>query len=70
MDYMAEHLTATGRAGFIVPEGIIFQSQNAYKQLRKLLVEESFSSSRLAARRCLQPLFRREDLGSCSWIKR
>ena len=40
VDYMAEHLTATGRAGIIVPEGIIFQSQNAYKQLRKLLVEE------------------------------
>ncbi len=40
VDYMAEHLTPTGRAGFIVPEGIIFQSQNAHKQLRKLLVEE------------------------------
>ena len=40
VDYMAEHLTATGRAGVIVPEGIIFQSQTAYKQLRKMLVEE------------------------------
>ena len=40
VDYMAEHLTPTGRAGFIVPEGIIFQRQNAYKQLRKMLVEE------------------------------
>ena len=40
VDYMAEHLTATGRAGIIVPEGIIFQSQTAYKQLRKMLVEE------------------------------
>ena len=40
VDYMAEHLTPTGRAGIIVPEGIIFQSQNAYKQLRKVLVEE------------------------------
>ena len=39
VDYMAEHLTPTGRAGIIVPEGIIFQSQNAYKQLRKMLVE-------------------------------
>ena len=39
VDYMAEHLTPTGRAGIIVPEGIIFQSQNAYKQLRKVLVE-------------------------------
>lgn len=40
VDYMAEHLTPTGRAGIIVPEGIIFQSQNAHKQLRKMLVEE------------------------------
>jgi len=41
VDYMAEHLTPTGRAGIIVPEGIIFQSQTAYKQLRKMLVENS-----------------------------
>ena len=41
VDYMAEHLTPTGRAGIIVPEGIIFQSQTAYTQLRKLLVENS-----------------------------
>ena len=39
VDYMAEHLLPSGRAGIIVPEGIIFQSQNAYKQLRKMLVE-------------------------------
>ncbi len=39
VDYMAEHLTPTGRAGIIVPEGIIFQSQSAHKQLRKMLVE-------------------------------
>lgn len=38
-DYIAEHLTPAGRAAVIVPEGIIFQSQNAHKQLRKLLVE-------------------------------
>jgi type I restriction enzyme M protein len=40
VDYMAEHLTPNGRAGIIVPEGIIFQSQNAYTQLRKMLVDE------------------------------
>ena len=39
VDYMAGHLGPAGRAGIIVPEGIIFQSQNAYKQLRKMLVE-------------------------------
>lgn len=40
VDYMAEHLTPQGRAGIIVPEGVIFQSQTAYTQLRKMLVEE------------------------------
>jgi type I restriction enzyme M protein len=39
VDYMAEHLTSNGRAVIIVPEGIIFQSQTAYKQLRQMLVE-------------------------------
>ncbi|GAG19419.1 unnamed protein product, partial [marine sediment metagenome] len=39
VDYMAEHLTPSGRAGIIVPEGIIFQSQTAYTQLRKMLLE-------------------------------
>lgn len=41
VDYMAEHLTPGGRAGIIVPEGIIFQSQTAYTQLRKMLVDDS-----------------------------
>lgn len=41
VDYMAEHLTPSGRAGIIVPEGIIFQSQTAYKKLRQMLVETS-----------------------------
>ena len=41
VDYMAEHLSPRGRAGIIVPEGIIFQSQTAYKDLRKMLVENS-----------------------------
>lgn len=40
VDYMAEHLTPGGRAGIIVPEGVIFQSQSAYKQLREMLLEE------------------------------
>lgn len=40
VDYMAEHFTPSGRAGIIVPEGIVFQSQTAYTQLRKMLVEQ------------------------------
>ncbi|MBK8622799.1 MAG: N-6 DNA methylase [Saprospiraceae bacterium] len=39
VDYIAEHLNPKGRAGIIVPEGIIFQSGTAYKDLRKMLVE-------------------------------
>ena len=39
IDYISEHLTKNGRAGIVVPEGIIFQSANAYKALRKSLVE-------------------------------
>ena len=42
VDYIMEHLNSTGRAGVIVPEGIVFQSANAYKELRKKLVDESY----------------------------
>jgi len=41
VDYIAEHLNPSGRGGVIVPEGIIFQSGNAYKKLRKMLIETS-----------------------------
>ncbi|MCF3577516.1 N-6 DNA methylase [Planktothrix agardhii] len=41
VDYIAEHLTPKGRAGIIVPEGIIFQSQTAYKDLRRMLLNNA-----------------------------
>jgi type I restriction enzyme M protein len=41
-DYIAEHLKLAGRAGVVVPEGIIFQSGNVYKQLRKMLVDDNY----------------------------
>src|SRR6266699_4186749 len=41
VDYIAEHLNIHGRAGVIVPEGIIFQSGTAYKALRKMLIEKN-----------------------------
>ena len=40
-DYIAEHLNSKGRAGIIIPEGILFHPSNAFKQLRKLLIEDS-----------------------------
>ena len=39
VDYIINHLKPKGRAGIIVPEGINFQRGNAYKALRKNLVE-------------------------------
>jgi type I restriction enzyme M protein len=41
VDYIAEHLTPRGRAAIVVPEGIIFQSQTAYRDLRKMLLDAS-----------------------------
>ncbi len=42
VDYIAEHLNPNGKAGIIVPEGIIFQTSNAYKELRKMLIEDNY----------------------------
>ena len=42
VDYMAEHLNPNGRAAIVVPEGIIFQSQSAYCELRRMLVEGKY----------------------------
>lgn len=39
VDYIINHLKPKGRAGIVVPEGVIFQSGKAYKELRKNLVE-------------------------------
>jgi len=42
VDYIAEHLKTNGRAAVIVPEGIIFQSANVYKKLRKWLLDSNY----------------------------
>ena len=42
VDYIMEHLNPTGRAAIIVPEGIVFQTQTAYKNLRKMLLDENY----------------------------
>lgn len=39
VDYILEHLTPTGKAGIIVPEGIHFVAHSGHLQLRKLLIE-------------------------------
>ncbi|MYE38084.1 MAG: N-6 DNA methylase [Candidatus Spechtbacteria bacterium SB0662_bin_43] len=40
VDYILEHLNLKGRAGIIVPEGIIFKADKAYKSLRKKLIDD------------------------------
>lgn len=40
-DYIDEHLKPNGRAGIIVPEGIIFRNAAGYKHLRKILIKSS-----------------------------
>jgi len=41
VDLISSHLTANGRAGIIVPNGIVATTQTAYKKLRKILVDDS-----------------------------
>jgi type I restriction enzyme M protein len=42
VDYMLEHLSPNGKMGVIVPEGVIFQSNTAYKALRKMLIDGGY----------------------------
>lgn len=39
--YMIDHLSPNGRAGVIVPEGVMFNSTNAHKKIRQILVEDA-----------------------------
>ena len=39
VDYIMGHLNERGRAGVIVPEGVIFQQQRGHTELRRLLVD-------------------------------
>lgn len=40
LDYVLEHLTPKGRAGIIVPEGIMFVGHGAQERLRKMLAAD------------------------------
>ncbi len=42
VDYIAEHLNPGGKAGFIVPEGILFVEHGAYKTFRRNIVDNDF----------------------------
>jgi type I restriction enzyme M protein len=54
-DYIAEHLNKNGRAGIVVPNGIVATTQNAYKQLRKLLVNDGLMSVISLPAGCFMP---------------
>ena len=41
VDYIIEHLTINGKAGVIVPDGIIANSPNVYKKLRQNLIQDN-----------------------------
>jgi len=41
IDYIIEHLTPNGRGGIIVPAGIIFDDDSAYKKIRKRLIDQA-----------------------------
>jgi type I restriction-modification system DNA methylase subunit/restriction endonuclease S subunit len=40
-DYILEHLSPNGKAGFVVPEGIIFQGSGDFTELRKWMIYEA-----------------------------
>jgi type I restriction enzyme M protein len=39
VDYILSHLRPKGRAGIIVPETVLFLTNSAYKEIRKMLIE-------------------------------
>jgi len=41
LDYIVCHLSPDGKAGVIIPEGIVFVSQSAYTNMRKRLVRDN-----------------------------
>ena len=40
VDYIAEHLTPTGKAGIIIPEGLLFKQDKAFQSVRKNLIND------------------------------
>lgn len=41
LKFMIDHLSSNGRAGVVVPEGIIFSTSSAHKKIRKMLLEDA-----------------------------
>ena len=41
LKYIIDHLSQNGRAGVIVPEGVVFNNSSAHKKIRQILVEDA-----------------------------
>lgn len=41
VDYIANHLTSQGKAGIIVPDGVVFKQDKAFASVRKDIIENS-----------------------------
>ena len=41
VDYIANHLTSQGKAGIIVPDGVVFKTEKGFVSVRKDLIENS-----------------------------
>ena len=62
LSYIVDHLTHSGRAAVIVPEGIHFVGQNSYKNLRRKMLKEGYLVVRyLSPTRCIQTICQCKD---------
>ena len=65
LQYMINQLKEGGRCGVVVPEGVLFGSTGAHKELRRRLVENNTVEAVLSLPgRRIQPLFRGQDFGA------
>jgi type I restriction enzyme M protein len=55
VDYIINHLRPRGRAGIVIPEGILFKNDAAYKELRKILFDNGLYSVVSLPRGIFQP---------------
>ncbi|MEG1309889.1 MAG: N-6 DNA methylase, partial [Bacilli bacterium] len=41
VDYISNHLTINGKAGIIIPDGVVFKQDKAFKDVRKDIIEKN-----------------------------
>jgi len=55
LQYIVSHLKPNGRAGIIIPEGILFQTRNAYQSVRRLLINNGLVAVVSLPAGCFKP---------------